>query len=1209
MYKWALWLDSMKTLLEKASNTEKDQRELREKFKILLDSLKGSKDFHQTVTCPALKLKLAKVYVEEKHEQTTELFDELIQSDPDFAEGAHYYKAHWLIKSEKGKGKDAVFHELEEAAGLFKSRISDNASNIGLVKQISDHYTRDKTESFIPTKGFEDQMNQMNEMYQMFMSSIDAIIGQSVSETLLLGLTISPQVDQTDNVTETQDEAPSEENSKQEILPKTPGDSYQACILHNALLQHNILEPSRFTSKSRALSADVEKKLRSQYGFDAVDIREKLKTLLDGQVVKDEDFRNVVANAEDFWECVTDEKRREDYILVNKESLSNKNFSNPDIPSALKDQSTPLVQPEDILNHSADEQYIYLIPPNVNRQQIKENKFLVYRKDDLKVYEMKFLKDCNLYTEVRVGKLKKNLESNPLQRYDSMEVEDLKMIEGLTDEEARHIFQQLIDMGFISSSTPARLIQTDLEVLGGMQLPDYPEYREEVIEIIFHCFKYRFALAVSAAVPNEDYNGEGEEEIVNEEDKGKDEEGDSQQQPLVRRTVPDFMEHEPHVGIFKNLVEMEVITPVKIQENVTKEEHLTTLLDTFHHRRSKTDYPIITEDEILRMIPDGEMVKKLLEEMKRQDLIKRQESGKIYEISVSADVVKCTELSTDELLDGLVKNLLLSKISLMPLKNQIRDSILSWQSEFLKIENPDSYLVSLGKKFNQEDISNKIKTILLFEGAGLDSIITMQEEKWTRNAVLKMIAIAVLGVIQIGIGVVLEHMSFGILTPLGTMLISEGIGDILFAMQCAWRGHCTWRDYAKHKAVSVLISVATFGLGAVFSRGAQLATPVASIIARRIVREVAQAVAIGVASRFMDQTAENTLSHYVRVIAERVKKSARKKVQEHKVTKKLTRLIQHVGAEQGKLIMNRISDTTLPPDALSRLVEQIDYSDSFSQNLSRHPNASVKLLGIIARFLGKLLKGTLLTAQTVAISDAFLDALNPILDEELQKYEGQELTDTVNEELKEEVAAQLEGMITKRIDQKLTSKVYSPIRQYCVNQTAAKYREEIDSAYQKSRLRQRRIFDSTLEEYNEEIEKQAKMSGDDDDNQPKKSKRPKTKQSVENAIRAKFYKSLVNLANQTQNAELLADIRDQDMDSSTSCVDPDRNNTQESVPANMADNTDQVETTQTKGGSKEDLEDKDGPTSGGGAATDLTEVHPDEEDPRSSTERVTIHLS
>ena len=198
---------------------------------------------------------------------------------------------------------------------------------------------------------------------------------------------------------------------------------------------------------------------------------------------------------------------------------------------------------------------MYLIPKEVDPQQITTDRFLIYSKQTLDSFVIKFLKELNLYVEIGIGKLKEELETTPILRYNNIEVQDLKMIEGMTDEQAEGIFQQLVDTGILTDTEPHRISETALNDLESISLGDHSEYREEVIEVLFHCFKYRFALAKSGPAHGADVGGnEGIE--------------DTGEGSMPVRKVPHFMEFNSHKGIFQNLLQMHVIKQRKLKENM-----------------------------------------------------------------------------------------------------------------------------------------------------------------------------------------------------------------------------------------------------------------------------------------------------------------------------------------------------------------------------------------------------------------------------------------------------------------------------------------------------------------------------------------------------------------------------------------------------------------------------------------------------------------
>ena len=84
-----------------------------------------------------------------------------------------------------------------------------------------------------------------------------------------------------------------------------------------------------------------------------------------------------------------------------------------------------------------------------------------------------------------------------------------------------------------------------------------------------------------------------------------------------------------------------------------------------------------------------------------------------------------------------------------------------------------------------------------------------------------MVSIFIIGMLQLILGVVVMVYSMGSGTFLASGLISEGIGDMMFALESAYTGYFSWKSYAIHKAISLAFTVITCGVGAYFSRGAK----------------------------------------------------------------------------------------------------------------------------------------------------------------------------------------------------------------------------------------------------------------------------------------------------------------------------------------------------------------------------------------------------
>eukprot|EP01084_Bolivina_argentea_P203341 347324_1 len=84
-------------------------------------------------------------------------------------------------------------------------------------------------------------------------------------------------------------------------------------------------------------------------------------------------------------------------------------------------------------------------------------------------------------------------------------------------------------------------------------------------------------------------------------------------------------------------------------------------------------------------------------------------------------------------------------------------------------------------------------------------------------------ACAIIGVLQIVAGVALDIFTGGAAHYFAQALISEGIGDIIFAITASLEGNFSWESYAKYKVQSLIISLMTAGVGSYLGRGTQIA--------------------------------------------------------------------------------------------------------------------------------------------------------------------------------------------------------------------------------------------------------------------------------------------------------------------------------------------------------------------------------------------------
>ncbi|CAF3450403.1 unnamed protein product, partial [Rotaria sp. Silwood2] len=135
------------------------------------------------------------------------------------------------------------------------------------------------------------------------------------------------------------------------------------------------------------------------------------------------------------------------------------------------------------------------------------------------------------------------------------------------------------------------------------------------------------------------------------------------------------------------------------------------------------------------------------------------------------------------------------------------------------LSKPDSYLNDIEENFDGNQKFEHLEELEVFKINGLDQIIDVKEQQYSWQMWLGTPILFVFGILQIIGGVLLELYSLGIGTHVASGLISEGIGDMFFALSAAKSGYFSWSDYFVHKIKSIMITIATMGIASLFARG------------------------------------------------------------------------------------------------------------------------------------------------------------------------------------------------------------------------------------------------------------------------------------------------------------------------------------------------------------------------------------------------------
>ena len=134
-------------------------------------------------------------------------------------------------------------------------------------------------------------------------------------------------------------------------------------------------------------------------------------------------------------------------------------------------------------------------------------------------------------------------------------------------------------------------------------------------------------------------------------------------------------------------------------------------------------------------------------------------------------------------------------------------------SALLGLETPHIKRVKLSDLFEKR-IQIREDVFEQFSNNQCSWTIRVAEKRWSMKSNVTAAVIIAIGVAQVVVGIVCSLKSAGLALPASIAVLTEGISDSVYGITGLIKGHCRWSDYAKHKLVSVALSVSTIGFSA-----------------------------------------------------------------------------------------------------------------------------------------------------------------------------------------------------------------------------------------------------------------------------------------------------------------------------------------------------------------------------------------------------------
>jgi hypothetical protein len=131
------------------------------------------------------------------------------------------------------------------------------------------------------------------------------------------------------------------------------------------------------------------------------------------------------------------------------------------------------------------------------------------------------------------------------------------------------------------------------------------------------------------------------------------------------------------------------------------------------------------------------------------------------------------------------------------------------------------------------------------------------------------LVVFLLGVAQVIAGAVISALGF---PNVGLALISEGVGDMIFAIEAQLSGEFSWSDYLKHKLISLTCSIITCGVGSALTKkaGVTIAKAGFKTVVKKVAKKVLEAVATALSGAVVDKVLDTLFTTIVHEVVKRV---------------------------------------------------------------------------------------------------------------------------------------------------------------------------------------------------------------------------------------------------------------------------------------------------------------------------------------------------
>lgn len=896
--RWAFWLDKNVKSIKNVTN-EESKKNLENRLDEFISQLKDLQyDSEKTdwlpwvETQPIQIIKIGKCFCRMvKYDQAIELFDKVIELEPNFSEAAHYYKGFALLKKLHSVGETSreqflknLKTELREAARLFDEHSRRSICAGSAIRANRKYHAQS---NIVQMDTHAEQQKSIGNIYYMLSQSIHDIFDKPVTPESFFSADINEKLCE---------------------------------IIYADLHLYDILRKPKI---KMSITEEALNDIGIDSGTSVGELKDYLYSLRGNEINEKElpkIFKNLkFPSREDFWKLSIELgilRQEVKCVIVDVSELEKIDPTLLELLRGDKELCRPTLKPDDangIILHTeqseSQEDRIVLEKSSLHKVLTKNKR------------KYEFLKNKGVFSVNKKAIVDLSKISSSLPRYDAITLEDFTSA-NIPEDDACQILAELVEQNILTKvNSPDGIYRLGIpsDEIHLILLDSYPVYQSVVKNLLSRCFVYRITL------------DRIEKQLQR---------GDS--------AYPLLISH-PHNKLIYELMYRRIIKPVTLKSE--PHELVTKLRGRFNGTISLHDLEILFHQNGLIWDDSNEekLGKDLLDKKwlslyvpptaNKKDRFDQcvEEVWSCYGIRYTInDPNKRGELDPSfRSIEQKIKQIfddrlqLVKKCTIGHIIQVLERSI----SPLKRLDDPDGSL-NLLTQYNGLSDSRHIEEVAVFTLNGLDHILLLEERKWTTSMLINTGIAVAIGVCQIAVGAAMEVLSGGALSYPAASCVGEGIGDIIFAISSYRSGHFSWKSYGQHKIQSLMLTAATAGAGGYLAGGALLeGASVAVVTGRQLIKTVGlgkiaisvgrtvvshtlRAAAIGLSYTGIDVLLQNFGNRVRDGMTSIFLSGITSKLEEHNIGAILKTMYRSLGKEKSMKIINDLTMSSLNEESL-----------------------------------------------------------------------------------------------------------------------------------------------------------------------------------------------------------------------------------------------------------------------------------------------------